>query len=155
MEDEPEPEFIERAEAALNNAAIDVGARIRAGLDAPGVVGANPNEVVYQVNLGQVDNLFDRIGEVNGVPAGHEELDEVENGAPMMVDPESEDELAFEANEVENPDEGTKPHAPAPIPLPNITAQVPNRYPTRSRRSVLGNQPYSIFSPQVEFLQNA
>jgi hypothetical protein len=157
VEDEPEPEFVERAGAALDNAGIDVAARIRAGHDAPGVVGANADEVVYQVDLGQVDELFDRLGEANGVPMGHEELGGEENEVPILVDPESEDELVFEAaDEVEHPDEGTEPPVPPPpAPLPNIAAQVPNRYPTRSRRSALGNQPYSNFSPQVEFLQNA
>ena len=51
MEDELELKFIERAEAVLNNATIGIGVHIRAELDASGVVGANPDEVIYQIDL--------------------------------------------------------------------------------------------------------
>ena len=57
VEDESEPEFIERANAVLDNATIDVSVHMRVELDTLGMVRANSNEVTYQVDLGQVNNF--------------------------------------------------------------------------------------------------
>jgi hypothetical protein len=174
LEDEAEPEFAEQAGAALENAGIDVAEQIRRGQDAPGVVGAEANEIVYHIDLAQANQLLGGLGAVplgaNGqenvipddidpVPLA-QDLDDGEIDDPALVDPES-DAYDTEANEeIEHPDEGTAPPVPAPAPpaagpLPNIAAQAADRYPSRSRRSVLASQPYSNFSPQVQFLQNA
>ena len=41
---------------------------------------------------------------------------------------------------------------PIPPPIPDITGRVAGRYPTRSRRSVLGNLPYDRY---LQFLQTS
>jgi hypothetical protein len=52
---------------------------------------------------------------------------------------------------------GLVPDAPdEPIAPPNndpIPATSPRHYPTQSRRSVVGNQPYDTYAPRRQFLQ--
>ncbi len=42
---------------------------------------------------------------------------------------------------------------PPPMEVDDILADKPRQYPTRSRRSVIGNQPYNRCSPRTTFLQ--
>ena len=64
---------------------------------------------------------------------------------PTFVGPTTDLEEEYE------PDEGLD--APSiPLPIPNITGRVAGRYPTRSRRSVLGNLPYDRY---LQFLQTS
>ncbi|KAL7538669.1 hypothetical protein ACHAXR_008718 [Thalassiosira sp. AJA248-18] len=122
VEDEPEPEFIERADAALENAEINVAQRIRDGQEGPGLVGANPNEIVYEVDLGQ--ECFDRLGNVNGIPVEQGEVEEVPQEGPTMVGADSGDEFSAAADDgVEHPDEGV-PH-PLRHPLLHCLASRP------------------------------
>ena len=51
----------------------------------------------------------------------------------------------------DEPDKGLDA-PPIPPPIPNITGRVAGRYPTRSRRSVLGNLPYDQY---LQFLQTS
>ena len=50
---------------------------------------------------------------------------------------------------MDEPDEGLDA-PPIPPPIPDITGRVAGRYPTRFRRSVLGNLPYDRY---LQFLQ--
>ena len=77
---------------------------------------------------------------------------------PRLIETEP-NEIVYEII-VELPDAGLlpglvlddKPIAPPPDNDP-IPATSPRRYPTRSRRSVVGNQPYDTYAPRMQFLQ--
>ena len=51
----------------------------------------------------------------------------------------------------DEPDEGLDA-PPIPPPIPDITGRVAGRYPTRSRRTVLGNLPYDRY---LQFLKTS
>jgi len=125
--DKPEPDFEDPAAAALNNAGIDTADRLCAARVAAEAAAAAP--------------IWPQDG-------------------PRLIEAEP-DEMVYEII-VEFPDAGLLPglvpDAPAePIaPPPNndpIPATSPRRYPTRSRRSVVGNQPYNTCTPRMQFLQ--
>ena len=65
------------------------------------------------------------------------------------------DEIVYEvelgAEELDEPDEGI--HAPpTPLSIPNVAGYGAERYPKRSRRSVIGNLPYYRY---LQFLQTS
>ena len=62
------------------------------------------------------------------------------------------DEIVYEVDiGADEPDEGL--HAPPTLPpIPNVAGCGPGRYPTRSRRSLLGNLPYDRY---LQFLQTS
>ncbi len=127
MTDNPEPDFEDLAAAALDNAGIDTADRLRAARVATEAAAATP------------------IRPQDG---------------PRLIEAEP-DKTVYEII-VELPNAcllpGLVPDAPdEPIALPPnndpIPATSPRRYPTRSRRSVVGNQPYDTYTPRMQFLQ--
>jgi hypothetical protein len=126
--DEPEPDFGDLASAALDNAGIDTGDRLRAARAAadgaaqngPRIVEAEPDEIMYDITF----NLPDA-GLISGA-------------IPPVSD--------------------TEPAAGPALPLPPDPATaVPDnnsqQYPAQSCRSVVGNQPYNTYAPRMQFLQ--
>ncbi len=125
VSDDPEPDFRDLADAALQNAGIDADERIRAALAAgaaaptgPALVEADEDEIVYELTFDLPDaglphnaNFFAPLGDGND---------------DTLVVPTAADDTD------DNP---------------------PPRYPTRARRSAVGNQPYDGFAPRVAFLQ--
>jgi len=53
---------------------------------------------------------------------------------------------------MEDPAPAPPPGPAAPVPDDNFNNN-PRRYPARSRRSVVGNQPYDTQAPRIQFLQ--
>jgi len=124
---DPEPEFQELAGAALHNAGIDAAGAIRQ---------ARAND----------------LSQAQG---------------PALVEAD-EDELVYEIT-FDVPDAGLLPAADDPgeplgddmndtlvVAVPGADdegAAVGRRYPSRARRSVIGNQPYDAYAPRTTFLQ--
>jgi hypothetical protein len=130
MTDKPEPDFEEVASAALANAGIDTADQLRAARMAADAAGAAP---IWQ---------FDQLD------------------GPHLVEAEP-DKIVYEII-VELPNAGLfpsmVPYAPNELvtPPPDDDATIvtsPRQYPTRSRRSVVGNQPYNTYAPRMQFLQ--
>jgi len=135
---EPEPDFVDLAAAALDNANIDTGDRLRAARAAADATAQNANRII-------------------------------ETEGPRMIEPGAPNEIVYD-NIFDLPDAGLIPGAlpdfgveltedPAPAPPPGPAAPVPDdnfnprRYPARSHRSVVGNQPYDTYAPRIQFLQ--
>ncbi len=128
--DKPEPDFEELAAAALDNAGIDLADQLRAARVAADAAAAAP---VWQ---------FDQLD------------------GPWLVKAEP-DEMVYEIT-VELPNAGLlpgmvpcapdEPVAPPPDDDATIVTS-PWQYPTQSRRSVVGNQPYDTYAPRMGFLQ--
>jgi len=134
---EPEPEFHELVGAALHNAGIDAAGAIRR---------AQEND----------------LSQAQGPP-----LVEAEAQWPPLVEAD-DDELVYEIT-CDIPDAGLLPADDDPgKPLGDksddtLVAAVPGaddeaeavgrHYPSRARRSVIGNQPYDVYAPRTTFLQ--
>ena len=137
---EPEPDFTDLAAVALDNANIDTGDRLRAARSAADATAQNDNRII-------------------------------ETEGPRMIKPEAPNEIVYDII-FDLPDAGLIPGAPpdfgfeltedpAPAPPLGPAAPVPDdnsndnprRYPARSRRSVVGNQPYDTYAPRIQFLQ--
>jgi hypothetical protein len=125
MTDDPDPDFRELADAALQNAGIDADAMLRQAQAAddenrahgPALVEADEDELVYELTFDLPDEgLIAPAGALH-VPLGNDRNDDV---APVII-PQDE------------PDG--------------------RRYPQRARRSVIGNQPYDTYAPRTTFIQ--
>ena len=140
--DEPEPDFEDLAAAALDNANIDTGGRLRAARAAA------------------------------EAPAQNAAADAPAQNGPRIIESQAPDEIVYDII-FDLPDAGLIPGAippnfdaeptedPAPAPPPGPVTMVPDdnsddnprRYTARSRRSVVGNQPYDTYAPRIQFLQ--
>jgi hypothetical protein len=129
--DEPEEDFCDLAKAALHNAGIDANQRIRVALDAG--TGQQAPAVIEAPAVVDPENV-DYVYEVT--------FDLPDAGLPLANDPnlipgnQNDDTIipAFVADDTDGP--------------PSMS-----HYPTRTRRSVIGNQPYDAHAPLVAFLQ--
>jgi hypothetical protein len=145
VEDKPEPAFEQQAAAALENADINIAQCIREGSDRPGVVGVEPGEIVYEIQLD--NNVF----EANSVEFDKGPAIDGQGEQPVVAE-----QVADVATvEEDAPDDGAMPAVSDVPPLPNIPAQAAGRYPTQACRSTGDHDPYSNFSPQVQFMQSA
>ncbi len=136
VSDDPEVEFRELAEAALHNAGLNPEDRLRAAREAganaaandqePAIVEAVNDELVYEI-------MFDL--PVVGAPE-----QPLEDALSDTIIPPAFPEDAHFSNK-DDDDTPAKNEAPAP------------RYPTRARRSAIGNQPYDQYAPRISFLQ--
>ncbi len=120
---EPDPAFETLAAVALENAGIDTAKRIRAAR-ATADAAAKANAITQT------------------------------NGPPLIE--VNEDEIVYKIA-FDLPDDGIIPDYDDTAELPDaaiadVTTK-PNRYPTQSCRSVVGNQLYKNYTPQVQFLQ--
>ena len=140
--DEPEPDFEDLAAAALDNANIDMGDRLRAARVAA------------------------------EAPAQNVVADVPTQNSPCIIEAQASDKIVYDII-FDLPDAGLIPGAilpnfdatptedPAPAPPTGPTTMVPDdnsddnprRYPARSCRSVVGNQPYNTYAPRIQFLQ--
>jgi len=136
---EPDPDFHELAGAALHNAGIDAAGAIRR---------AREND----------------LSQAQGPPLMQAQ------GPPLMppLVEANDDELVFEIT-FDIPEAGLLPPDGDPgeslgdesddtlieaVPgADDETAAVGRRYPSRARRSVIGNQPYDAYAPHTTFLQ--
>ena len=129
--DKPKPDFEDLVAAALDNAGINTADRLRAARVAAEAAAAAP-------------------------------LRPQQNGLCLIeADP---GEIVYEII-VELPDAGLLPGLVPDVPnevagAPDVPIDPPpgidttsRRYPTRSRRSVVGNQPYNTYAPRMQFLQ--
>ena len=129
--DELEEDFRDLAKAALHNAGIDANQRIRVALDAG--TGQQAPAVIEAPAIVEPENI-DYVHEVT--------FDLPDAGLPLANDPnlilgnQNDDTIipAFVADDTDGP--------------PSTS-----RYPTRTRRSVIRNQPYDAHAPRVAFLQ--
>ena len=126
--DEPEPDFRDIAAAALHSAGIDGDETIRAGraraLAAAHVVQQGAAVIEADENELVYEITFDIPDEgVLQMPLG-EDRDDTSIPVIALDDDETHDEI-----------------------------QDVRRYPTRARRSVVGNQPYNTYVPRTTFLQ--
>jgi hypothetical protein len=128
--DEPKPDMGELASAALANAGIDTADQLRAARVAVDAAAAAP--------IRQFDQL----------------------DGPRLVEAEP-DKIVYKIT-VELPDTGLLPgmvpYTPDELVAPPLDDDAtivtsPRRYPTRLRRSVVGNQPYDTYAPRMQFLQ--
>jgi hypothetical protein len=122
--DKPEPDFEDLAAAVLNNAGIDTADQLCAARVAAEAVAA------AQIRPQQ--------------------------DGPRLIEADP-DKIVYEII-VELPDTGllprlvpNVPNEPIAPPPDNDTS--PRRNPTRSLRSVIGNQPYNTYAPRMLFLQ--
>ena len=126
--DEPEPDFEDFAATLLDNAGIDTADRLRAARVAAEAAAAAPiwprQEGPRLIEAEPDEMVRDIIMEL--LDAGL---------LPGLV-----------------PDVPDEPIAPPPNNDP-IPATSPRQYPTRSRRNVVGNQPYNTYTPRMQFLQ--
>ena len=123
--DEPEKDFRNLAKATLHNAGIDTNQWIQVALDAG--TGQQAPAVIEPENVEYVYEVT---------------FDLPDAGLPMANDPNlilgnQNDDTIIPAFVADNTD--GQPST--------------SRYPTRARRSVIGNQPYDAHAPRVAFLQ--
>jgi len=129
--DDPEPDFEQLAAAALDNAGINPQDRLHAAQAAHTAA-----EVVRAAAAG----AFEQRG-------------------PALVEA-NQDEIVYEIT-IDLPDAGliggnAVPVNVPPPPVPGgiiIDMATNQRYPSRSRRSAVGHQPYDTYAPQTTFLQ--
>ncbi|KAL7531043.1 hypothetical protein ACHAXR_006172, partial [Thalassiosira sp. AJA248-18] len=146
--------YAERAAAALDTAGIQMEEQLQAARTT-NQVEAEPHELVYEVEIDMPPNA---VMAAEGVQA---RIDDDGDDSPAVVELDAPDDGLVET-ETENAGDANPPGvaaepiaatAPTIAPLPDIAGQAAGRYPSRSRRSVLGNQPYDIYSPQIQMLQ--
>ena len=127
MTDEPEPDFEDLAAAALDNAGIDTADRLRAARVAAETAAAatiQPQDRPRLIKAEPNEMVYEIIVELPDAGL-----------LPGSV-----------------PDTPSEPIAPPPDSDTTPTTS-PRRYRTRSRRNVVGNQPYDTYAPRMQFLQ--
>jgi hypothetical protein len=134
MTDDPEPDFDVLAAAALDNAGIDTGDRLQAARAAaalagvpntgPRLIETEPDELVYEVTF--------ELPDAGLIPGAIPPDTPIDNGEAL---------------------ESTGADTTPADPPTAATDADSRRYPTRARRSVLGNQPYDTYAPRMQFLQ--
>jgi len=129
--DEPEEDFHDLAKAALHSAGIDTNQRIRVALDAgtgqhaPAVIAAPT--VIEPENVEYVYEVTFDLPDAALLMAND----------PNLILGNQNDDTIIPAFVADNTD--GQPST--------------SHYPTRARRSVIGNQPYDAHAPRVAFLQ--
>ena len=124
--DKPEPDFEDLAAATLDNTGIDTSERLRAARVAADTAAAAPiRDQQYSPHLitAEPNEMVYKI--IVDLPDAGLLPGLVANDEPIAPPPDND-----------------------PIPAPST-----RRYPTRSCRSVVSNQPYNTYAPRMQFLQ--
>jgi len=123
--DEPEPDFRDLAGTALHNAGIDTNAMIR-NAQGDAVPQATGPALIADEDEVMFKLTFDLPDAGLGVVAGADDTSDIESNRQDNI-----------STVVMAADDDT----------------VGRRYPTRTRRSAVGNQPYDTYAPRTTFLQ--